>query len=55
MKNISNNVSVALSNAIVVVIVNTKGGSSKSTNARQVGGAYALDKGLNAKIWEFEA
>ena len=54
MKNISNNVSVALSNAIVVVIVNTKGGSSKSTNARQVGGAYALDKGLNAKIWEFD-
>lgn len=54
MKNVSNSVSVALSMALVIVIVNSKGGSAKSTTATQAGGAYALDKELSSKIWEFD-
>ena len=52
MKNISNSVSIATSR--VIAVVNTKGGSAKSTTTTQVGGAYALDKELSSKIWEFD-
>ena len=37
-----------------IVVVNSKGGSAKSTKSMQVGGAYALHKGLQAKIFEFD-
>ncbi|MCT7572440.1 P-loop NTPase family protein [Aliarcobacter butzleri] len=52
MKNISNSVSIITSR--VIIITNTKGGSAKSTTATQVGGAFALEKEFNAKIWEFD-
>lgn len=52
MKNISNSVSIVTSR--VIIITNTKGGSAKSTTTTQVGGAFALDKEFNAKIWEFD-
>ena len=50
MKNISNSISIFAS----IVIVNGKGGSSKSTKTMQVGGAYGLYKGLKAQIFEFD-
>lgn len=50
MKNISNSISIFAS----IVIVNGKGGASKSTTTMQVGGAYGLYKGLQAQIFEFD-
>lgn len=52
MKNIASSVSIVTSR--VIIITNTKGGSAKSTTTTQVGGAYALNKEFNAKIWEFD-
>ena len=37
-----------------IIITNLKGGASKSTTAMQTGGAYALYKGLEGKIFEFD-
>jgi hypothetical protein len=37
-----------------IIITNGKGGASKSTTTMQVGGAYALNKEFNVKIWEFD-
>ena len=37
-----------------VVITNHKGGASKSTTTIQVGGAYALHKGLKVKVFELD-
>ena len=37
-----------------IVVTNHKGGASKSTTTMQVCGAYALYKGLQAKVWEFD-
>jgi len=50
VKNISNSISIFAS----IVIVNGKGGASKSTTTMQVGGAYGLYKGLQAQIFEFD-
>lgn len=37
-----------------IIITNGKGGASKSTTTMQVGGAYALYKGVKAQIFEFD-
>ena len=37
-----------------IIITNHKGGASKSTTTMQVCGAYALYKGLQGKVWEFD-
>lgn len=37
-----------------IIITNGKGGASKSTTTIQVGGAYALHKGLKVKVFELD-